>query len=64
MNRFLLFTLPDVYLLKDVLNYIYQLPTQLRLLDPSRKGSPMRMLPTPQGGRQTLRSSNSDLPAL
>lgn len=33
MDRFLLFTLPDVYILKDVLNYIYQLPTQLRLLD-------------------------------
>jgi len=64
MNRFLLFTLPDVYILKGVLHYIYQLPTQPRLLDYSHKGSPRRMLPTPQGGRQTLRSSNSDLPAL
>lgn len=35
MNRFLLFTLPDVYILKGVLHYIYQLPTQLRLLDHS-----------------------------
>ena len=33
MNRFLVFILTDVYILKDVLNYIYQLPTKLRLLD-------------------------------